>query len=111
MSDTEPTSFTVTWGPPADPNGDILSYHLYVTLDPRDAAYLGSMNLEEKFNINNTSRSYVVSGLHEFTMYSLRLAASTSAGIGNRTEPIEVKTGTAGKFNYCGLSRVLPIVI
>ena len=86
----------MTWGPPADPNGDILSYHLYVMLDPRDAAYLGSMSLDE--NVSNTSTSYVVAGLHEFAVYFLSLAASTSAGIGNRTEPIEMRTGTAGKL-------------
>ena len=31
---------SVTWGAPADPNGVILSYHLFVTLNSSDAVYL-----------------------------------------------------------------------
>ena len=85
----------VTWGPPADPNGIILSYHLYIDLSPEDAAYLSEDSREN--NISNTSSSYTVGGLHEYAMYTLRLAASTSAGIGNVTEPITMTTNEAGE--------------
>ena len=43
------------------------------------------------------ARSYVLSGLHEFATYSLRLAAATEQGVGNSTDTIQRKTATAGQ--------------
>ena len=94
------TSMRVTWGPPADPNGIILSYSLFVTLDAQDAMYLpgpSSMNV----TINDVdTRSHLLTDLHEFATYSLELAAATSVGIGDRTEPIAMTTEMAGEKGY-----------
>ena len=89
----------VTWGPPADPNGIILSYNLFVMLNEEDAQYLpGPSRMNFTIEDINT-RSYVLTDLHEFATYSLRLAAATSVGIGNRTEPVMRKTLMDGKGN------------
>ena len=91
------TSMMVTWNAPADPNGVILSYHLFVELDPADAAYLPG-NPTMNITIDNPgARNYILSDLHEFATYSMRLAAATAQGIGNSTEVRQEKTATAGQ--------------
>ena len=90
------TSLSATWEPPDDANGVIISYHLSVVLDARDALYLPSDSSME-FNISATSRSYVLTNLHEFATYSLSLAAATTVGIGNYTEPQLTTTLMAGE--------------
>ena len=88
---------SVTWGAPADPNGVILSYHLFVTLDLANAVYLPG-NPDMNITIEDpTARIYILSGLHEFATYSLSLAAATAQGIGNRTKPVESTTAMAGE--------------
>ena len=87
----------VTWDAPADPNGIILSYHLFVELDPKDAAYLPG-NSSMDINIADPdARSYILSGLHEFATYYLRLAAATAEGIGNMTERVNRITNMTGE--------------
>ena len=88
---------SVTWGAPADPNGVILSYHLFVTLNPSNAVYLPG-NPDMNITIEDpTARIYILSGLHEFATYSLSLAAATAQGIGNRTDSVESTTAMAGE--------------
>ena len=91
------TSLTVTWGAPADPNGIILTYHLFVELDSPDAAYLPGSSYMDITIDDPDARTYILSGLHEFATYTLRLAAATAQGIGNSTEPRQQKTATAGQ--------------
>ena len=87
----------VTWGAPADPNGIILSYHLFVELDPEDATYLPGNSSMDITIADPDARSYILSGLHEFATYCLRLAAATAEGIGNMTECINRTTNMTGE--------------
>ena len=48
-------------------------------------------------NLSDTSFSFNVTGLHEFASYTFTLAAATSVGIGNFTEPLAIRTAMAGK--------------
>jgi hypothetical protein len=46
---------------------------------------------------NPDARSYILSGLHEFATYSVRLVAATAQGVGNSTEIFRQRTNPAGQ--------------
>ena len=84
----------MTWEPPADPNGVILSYHLNVSIDPRDVSYFTMSDVP--IEIGADERTYVLEGLHPFIEYQLQLSARTRVGIGNRTAVMPATTLMAG---------------
>lgn len=91
------TSISLTWGPPRDPNGIIISYHLDASVGGQDS-YILTTGLENIMDPLGGSdlMSYTLTGLHPYVLYQFRLSASTSAGMGNATEVKEAMTEQAG---------------
>lgn len=90
----------MTWKPPEDPNGVILSYQLFVSIDPQDASYFTPVTLHDPIILGAEDRSYVLRDLHPFIEYQLRLSANTSVGMGNSTDVKSAITDMAGKDAY-----------
>ena len=87
------TSIVVSWGqvPFPDQNGVILSY----TVTYR--ALLPSGSSQTK-NVTAPANHTTLSGLNEYTDYSITVFASTSKGSGNQSTPIVVITDEDSKF-------------
>ena len=87
------TSIVVSWGqvPFLDQNGVILSY----TVTYR--ALLPSRSSQTK-NVTAPANHTTLSGLNEYTDYSITVFASTSKGSGNQSTPIVVITDEDSKF-------------
>ena len=83
----------VQWGdvPAADQNGIILSYTvIYIALP------FGSLQTEV---VNAATRQSILTGLNEYTNYSITVFASTAKGDGNVSTPIIVVTDEDSKFS------------
>ena len=86
------TSIFFSWGqvPFQDQNGVILSYTVTYRALPGGSSQTKNVTAPE----NHTT----LTGLHEFTNYSITVFASTSKGRGNQSTPIVVITDEDGKF-------------
>ena len=73
------TSFSVTWNEPLERNGVVEGYRLNYSLLAVDD-YLSETYTE--VDLDPSSRSYVVSGLHPYASYQLELRAETDKGLG-----------------------------
>ncbi|XP_068677578.1 phosphatidylinositol phosphatase PTPRQ-like isoform X2 [Montipora foliosa] len=83
---TTSTSIVVQWDqvPPADQNGVILSYTV---------TYRALASMSEKTElVSAPTRAATLTGLNEYTNYSITVFASTSKGGGNKSTPIIVIT-------------------
>ena len=92
------TSIFVQWDkvPAADQNGVILSYTVtYIALPG------GSSQTE---NVTAPANQTTLTGLNEYTNYSITVFASTSKGGGNQSKPIVVITDQDSKFMIAGFS-------
>ena len=89
---TSSTSILVQWGdvPSADQNGIILSYTVGYTVLPGGS--------EQTKVVNTQATDTTLTGLNEFTNYSITVLASTSKGGGNISEPIIVITDEDSKL-------------
>ena len=89
---TSSTSILVQWGdvPSADQNGIILSYTVGYTALPGGS--------EQTKVVNAPANETTLTGLNEFTNYSITVLASTSKGGGNISEPIIVITDEDSKL-------------
>ena len=89
---TSSTSIVVQWGelPAADQNGIIRSYTVTYKSLPR-----GSPQTEV---VNAPTRQATLTGLNEYTNYSITVFASTVKGDGNVSNPIIVITDEDSKF-------------
>ena len=96
------TSILVQWGdvPAADQNGIILSYTVTYKALPGGTP-------KAEVVIAPTS-GVTLTGLNEYTKYSITVFASTVIGAGNDSEPIIVITDEDSKLKYC---LVLAVVI
>ena len=91
---TSSTSILVQWGdvPLADQNGIILSYTVtYKALSG------GSPQTKVA---NAPTRKSILTGLNEYTNYSITVFASTAKGDGNVSAPIIVVTDEDSKFSF-----------
>ena len=89
---TSSTSIVVQWDqvPPADQNGVILSYTV---------TYSALASMSEKTElVHAPTRAATLTGLNEYTNYSITVFASTSKGGGNKSAPIIVITDEDSKF-------------
>ena len=89
---TSSTSILVQWGevPAVDQNGVILSYTVSYSV--------ASENTPINKVVRVPTRNLTLTGLNEFTTYSIKVSASTSKGNGIANEPaIEVKTDEDSK--------------
>ena len=89
---TSSTSILVQWGdvPLADQNGIILSYTVTYKALPG-----GSLQTKV---VNFPSNEATLTGLNEYTNYSITVSASTLKGEGNVSAPIIVITDEDSKF-------------
>ena len=87
------TSIFVQWGnvPPENQNGIIVSYTISYTALPG-----GSKQTKV---VNAPANETTLTGLNEFTNYSITVFASTSKGGGNVSKPITVITDEDSKFS------------
>ena len=87
------TSIQVQWGnvPAADQNGVILRYTVTYKVIPD-----GSLLTKE---VSAPTMQATLTGLSEYTAYSVTVSASTSKGVGPASEPIIVITDQDSKFS------------
>ena len=100
---TSSTTILVQWGdvPAADQNGIILSYTITYTAIPGGSA--------QTKVVNAPANKTTLTGLNEFTNYSITVFASTSKGGGNVSEPIAVITDEAGKLLFTSCNFAISI--
>ncbi len=87
------TTLTLSWSPPAEPNGVIITYTLYVD-------YLNGTTT----NINTTSTPFMLSPLRPYQTVSVQVSASTSVGEGPRTPSMEFTTTEASELTHSTLN-------
>ena len=94
---TSSTSILVQWGdvPLADQNGIILSYTVTYKALPGD-----SLQTKE---VDSSSNETTLTGLNEYTNYSITVSASTLKGEGNVSAPIIVITDEDSMFARCSV--------
>ena len=87
------TTLILSWDPPAEPNGVIITYTLYV-----DYFNGTTTNLPTLFAI------FLLSPLRPYQTISVQVSASTSVGEGLRTLSMEFTTAEASELhNACNL--------
>ena len=89
------TTLTLSWDPPAEPNGVIITYTLYVD-------YLNGTTT----NIATPSTIFLLSPLRPYQTMSVQVSASTSVGEGPRTLSMNFTTAEASEcsaYNACCL--------
>ena len=80
------TTATLTWMPPAMPNGDIVEYHL---------EYRRTIDSHLQYSTllpTNNARNRTVTGLYPNTTYQFRVSAVTVVGRGNYTNIVKNTT-------------------
>ena len=82
-----PYDLTITWEPPLVPNGIISTYSFYVTSENGEAVV---------YRVDGRLTSYVVMNLSPYSLVSVNMSASTSAGEGPQSAAIEMRTAQAG---------------
>ena len=95
------TSIQVQWGnvPAADQNGIILRYTVTYEALPD-----GSPLTKE---VSAPTMQATLTGLNEYTIYSITVFATTSKGNGNISAPIIVITDEGSKFAFCHFCFIL----
>ena len=95
------TSIVVSWGqvPFPDQNGVILSYTVTYRALPSGSS--------QTKNVTAPANHTTLTGLNEYTNYSITVFASTSKGGGNQSTPIVVITDEDSKFVIAKFSHYL----
>ncbi len=96
MASPMATTLTLSWDPPAEPNGVIITYTLYVD-------YLNGTIT----NFSTPSAPFLLSPLRPYQTVSVQVSASTSVGEGSRTLSMEFTTAEASE---CMQSHVCRLV-
>ena len=86
------TSIFVSWGdvPSSEQNGVIVSYTVTYRALPSSPS--------QSKNVTTEENRVTLTGLNEYTNYSITVFASTSKGRGNESKPIVVITAEDSKF-------------
>ncbi len=95
MASPMATTLTLSWGPPAEPNGVIITYTLYV--DYRNGTTT---------NFLTPSAPFLLSPLRPYQTVSVQVSASTSVGEGPNTLSMEFTTVEAREFIQCMQSHI-----
>ncbi|EDV22989.1 uncharacterized protein TRIADDRAFT_64052 [Trichoplax adhaerens] len=87
---TEPSSILVSWQEliRQERNGIIIEYLIKYSHTPNQSKEVQS----HEIRVNRDVSEYTLQDLKYFTKYSIRLAASTSAGVGPFSQPINIQT-------------------
>ena len=104
-ANTSSTSIIVSWSPPATPRGVIISYTITYYLTSTGGSTLDSAET----TTDATSRE--VTGLVKFREYSVYVQASTVAGIGDRSDTVNVFTDEDSESTHLGFSNAHALVI
>ena len=92
----EPHELLVNWTTPDSPNGIILYYTVYCSIDEDQG---GSSILEDRIVVVSGSYHYViVMDLTPYTFYNCYVTATTSAGEGNSSMVVRAQTDESGKI-------------
>jgi hypothetical protein len=79
----------VSWRPPKEENGIILTYTIYYKR-------LGS-DKEDSVVATSIKRNKIIQNLKPYTNYSVEVAAKTSAGYGSKSKAKIAQTNESGK--------------
>ena len=85
ITNTGPTSVTVNWSPPANANGILLHYNVYLERETDGQLETVNETLVEAIEGEN-SYSYEFTNLLAFTLYEIRVSAATRIGDGSSAE-------------------------
>ena len=89
--DITPTSMTVSWDPPVEPNGKIVGY---------EVIYYAKDNQVKK-TANVPGQRYIIEKLKPFRIYGISVACISSGGIGRYSVAIENQTLPGGESFTC----------
>ncbi|XP_068670555.1 receptor-type tyrosine-protein phosphatase F-like [Montipora foliosa] len=97
ITSTTSDSITLSWDPPLEPNGKILSY---------EVMYYEKNNPNKK-NINNNvkGRTYKISDLTPYSVYLIFVACNSSGGLGRYSPSVEKRTDHGAPPTFPPLSR------
>lgn len=103
LIDSTTTSFTISWDPPLEPNGNIQGYKVmyYKCDDPN------KKNIRDNVN----ERVYTVKDLHPYRCYRILVACESSGGLGPYSDSVERWTKPGGErgvrvlSSLCGLKK------
>ncbi len=87
MASPTETTLILSWDPPAEPNGVIITYTLYVD-------YLNGITT----NFPTPFEQFIISPLRPYQTISVQVSANTSVGEGPRTLSREFTTAEASEF-------------
>ena len=104
-ANTSSTSIIVSWSAPAIPRGIIISYTITYYLTSTGESTLDSVET----TTNATSRE--VTGLAKFMEYCVYVQASTVAGIGDRSDTVNVFTDEDSESTHLRFSNAHALVI
>ncbi len=90
MASPTATTLTLSWDPPAEPNGVIITYTLYVD-------YLNGTTT----NFPTPSAPFLLSPLRPYQTISVLVSASTLVGEGQPSNPTRFTTAEASEFIQC----------
>lgn len=96
------SSITVSWQPPLDPNGIIISYNLYYSNTSAAAQ-------ETRLEISPNKTSFVLGDLESRVEYWVRVSASTRMGEGESTQIITVMPVNKAPAKIISFSRELVV--
>ena len=100
-----PTELLVTWDPPAEPNGIILSYTVYCYDQPMEEYQALSKDTNtsqpEQKEIPGNETEAVLVNLTPYYLYGCLVTANTSVGEGNSSVIHFNITDESGKHNSC----------
>ena len=96
--ETTPTSLSIEWGPPLQPNGIILSYLLrYIGIETLNLVPPSFYN-ESVIQLNTSSTSAELMDLVPYSLYNITVQAVTRVGIG---DPAVITVRTNETCEYC----------
>ena len=100
VSETTPTSLSIEWGPPLQPNGVILWYEVwYVGIDTLNLVPPSFYN-ESAIIVNGSSLEVELVELVPYSLYNITVQASTQNG-GGDPAVLTARTNESSKLAFC----------
>ena len=107
--ETTPTSLSIEWGPPLQPNGIILTYLLHYSGIETLNLVPSSFYNESVIQLNTSSTSAELMDLVPYSLYNITVQAVTRVEIGDPAV-VTVRTNETRKFStasYCMLVHTM----
>lgn len=99
-----PTQLLVSWDPPIEPNGIILSYKVYC-YKSEDGYVADGESPDSTLEALSSANEAILTGLTPYTYYSCHVTANTSIGEGANSSSIRARTDESSKIIqlYCSM--------